>query len=54
MHPAPMWPIHNYYVCPSCQRRWPVPWLKNEMDARQSATEESHPVPSFRPAERSL
>jgi len=26
MHPAPMWPINGYYICPRCQNRYPVPW----------------------------
>jgi transposase-like protein len=26
MHPDPMWPIHGRYVCPKCQRSYPVPW----------------------------
>jgi len=30
MHPAPMWPIHNYYVCPRCQRQWPVFWVNEQ------------------------
>jgi hypothetical protein len=25
-HPTPMWPIHGYYVCPQCMRKYPVPW----------------------------
>ena len=28
MHPAPMWPINGYYVCPRCQARHEVPWEK--------------------------
>lgn len=33
MHPAPRWPINGYYECPTCLRRYPVPWA-------------NHPVPS--------
>ena len=29
MHPAPMTPIHGYYRCPSCLRKYPVPWAGN-------------------------
>ncbi len=25
-HPAPMWPIHGRYRCPSCLREYPVAW----------------------------
>jgi len=30
MHPAPMTPIHGYYRCPSCLRKYPVPWARDE------------------------
>jgi hypothetical protein len=26
MHPAPMWPAHGHYRCPTCLRSYPVPW----------------------------
>lgn len=26
MHPGPMWPIHGTYQCPSCHRKYPIPW----------------------------
>ncbi len=26
MHDGPMWPIHGEYACPTCLRRYPVPW----------------------------
>jgi len=26
MHPDPRWPIHGYYECPRCYRRYRVPW----------------------------
>lgn len=26
MHPAPMWPVKGHYICPTCQRSYPVPW----------------------------
>lgn len=26
MHPDPTWPIHGYYRCPKCNRKYPVPW----------------------------
>jgi hypothetical protein len=26
MHPAPMWPVHGHYQCPTCLRSYPVPW----------------------------
>ncbi len=42
MHPAPMWPIHNHYVCPQCQRQWPVRWLE------QRETLEAPPVEALR------
>jgi hypothetical protein len=44
MHPAPMWPIHNHYVCPTCQREWPVPWLENKRDAPCATNEEMRAV----------
>lgn len=25
-HPKPLWPIHGYYICRVCLRRYPVPW----------------------------
>ena len=31
MHPAPMWPINGYYVCPRCQAKYEVPWEKAEL-----------------------
>jgi hypothetical protein len=37
MHPAPMWPINGYYICPRCQLRYPVPW---EKESAVSTTEE--------------
>jgi len=53
MHPAPMWPIHNYYVCPRCQRQWPVPWVQQKNEDRQPATQENR-VRHLHPAHRSL
>ena len=53
MHPAPMWPIHNYYVCPRCQRHWPVLWMKKE-DLPRQTTRESHAVTQLHPAQRPL
>lgn len=32
-HPAPMWPVHGYYRCPSCWREYAVPWEKNRIVA---------------------
>ncbi len=26
MHPDPAWPIHGYYRCPKCHRKYRVPW----------------------------
>jgi hypothetical protein len=26
MHSRAMWPIHGYYVCPDCLRRYAVAW----------------------------
>jgi hypothetical protein len=26
VHPAPMWPVSGYYICPACLRRYPVLW----------------------------
>jgi hypothetical protein len=26
MHPDPMWPVKGKYICPTCQRTYPVPW----------------------------
>ena len=26
MHPAPMWPVHSHYRCPTCWREYTVPW----------------------------
>jgi hypothetical protein len=53
MHPAPMWPIHNHYICPQCQRQWPVLWSQKEEMGR-AATKESHRAQQLQPAERSL
>jgi len=33
MHPAPMWPAHGYYRCPSCRRQYAVPWEKHRIIA---------------------
>ncbi len=30
MHPAPMWPVHGRYKCPSCHRVYPVAWERRE------------------------
>lgn len=49
MHPAPMWPIHNHYVCPQCQREWPVLWSQPEK-IEQPATREARPVRQLHPA----
>ena len=53
MHPAPMWPIHNHYVCPRCQRQWPVLWMQKD-DLPQAGAKESHGVRHLHPAQRSL
>ena len=53
MHPAPMWPIHNHYICPRCQREWPVPWSEKQT-TRQAATVESHHMHQLQPMERAL
>jgi len=26
MHNRAMWPIHEYYVCPNCLRRYAIAW----------------------------
>ena len=52
MHPAPMWPIHNHYICPRCQRQWPVPWMDNTQE--RNPAQESQAVRQLRPAQRSL
>jgi hypothetical protein len=26
MHSKAMWPIHGRYICPDCQREYPVAW----------------------------
>jgi hypothetical protein len=53
MHPAPMWPIHNHYICPRCQRQWPVLWSQKE-EMEQATAKESHRAQRLQPAERSL
>ena len=30
MHPDPMWPVKGKYICPACQRAYPVPWESKE------------------------
>ncbi len=50
-HRTPMWPIHNYYVCPQCQRHWPVPWLQETAEARG---EEFPNIRQLNPAHRTL
>ena len=52
MHPAPIWPIHNHYICRRCQRQWPVPWVEQLRDERSG--HESAAVTQLRPAQRSL
>ncbi len=47
MHPAPMWPINNHYVCPRCQRQWPVHWQVEHRSAPQQ-------VRQLRPADRRI
>lgn len=39
MHPAPMWPINGYYICPRCQSRYRVPW---ENDAPAPSPDDVH------------
>lgn len=31
MHPDPMWPVKGKYICPTCQRTYPVPWETDEV-----------------------
>lgn len=47
MHPAPMWPINGYYVCPRCQERFRVQWEGGDSYAPEpiqasSSTERTH------------
>ena len=38
LHPAPRWPIHGQYECPTCLRRYPVPWASQTVsDSSRSA-----------------
>jgi len=30
MHPDPMWPFKGHYICPKCQRKYPVPWEQRQ------------------------
>lgn len=52
MHPAPMWPIHNHYVCPRCQRQWPVLWV--EQPASREPLNETRTVQQLQPVQRSV
>ena len=36
-HPAPMWPVNGYYICPTCLRAHPVPWEHAPAQARRHA-----------------
>jgi len=47
MHPDPMWPVKGKYICPTCQRAYPVPWEKDEKVA--AAPVEGAPVVQIRP-----
>ena len=29
MHASVRWPIHGWYECGTCGRRYPVPWHRN-------------------------
>ena len=51
MHPAPMWPIHDHYVCPSCQRHWPVPWVEQQKK-QQTVTQDPQGVRQLHPVQR--
>jgi hypothetical protein len=48
MHPQPMWPIHGQYVCPTCMRRYSVPWEGAQI-AEQRTTAAVRPARSGRP-----
>jgi hypothetical protein len=39
MHPAPRWPIHGQYECPTCLRRYPVPWANQILSDSSESTE---------------
>jgi hypothetical protein len=36
-HPAPMWPVNGYYICPTCLRAHPVPWEHPTISASRPA-----------------
>ena len=36
-HPAPMWPINGYYICPKCQAKYPVLWEQAAPTAAETA-----------------
>jgi len=38
MHPAPMWPVHGYYRCPTCWRQYAVPWEARALTVAVQAT----------------
>ncbi len=43
MHPDPMWPVNGKYICPTCQRTYPVPWeAKEEVQLQHHGPELVH------------
>ena len=54
MHPAPMWPINNHYVCPRCQREWPVRWQVQHRETPQPMTIEPQRVRQLHPADQRI
>lgn len=41
LHPAPMWPVAGYYICPLCQRRHRV---KFELPLEPAPREHARPA----------
>ncbi len=39
MHPAARWPIHARYECPTCLRRYPVPWSNQPVSGSSNSAE---------------
>lgn len=49
MHPDPMWPVKGKYICPTCQRKYPVPWETEEVPQAQQATSDPKVLPIREP-----
>jgi len=43
-HPDPMWPVKGKYICPTCQRSYPVLWETAEVPTHNANRAEVVPI----------